>query len=130
MGNIKLLNIKKNAFYRSRISKIFPQCFYVFNAHCFISYNKCHTVFVMSRNKLQRTCLFLIVKKTEKVISVKCQNAIKHLTFDTMLLTPYKIFFQKNKNTNFFDSSVNILINTRFRLLYVARFNVPYVILF
>lgn len=25
MGNIKLLNKKKNAFYRSRISKIFPQ---------------------------------------------------------------------------------------------------------
>lgn len=44
-------------------------------------------VFVMGRNKLQRTCLFLIVKETEKFISVKCQNAIKHLTFDTMLLT-------------------------------------------
>lgn len=43
-------------------------------------------VFVMGRNKLQ-TCLFLIVKETEKFISVKCQNAIKHLTFDTMLLT-------------------------------------------
>lgn len=44
-------------------------------------------VFVMGRNKLQRTCLFLIVKETEKFISVKCQNGIKHLTFDTMLLT-------------------------------------------
>lgn len=44
-------------------------------------------VFVMGRNKLHRTCLFLIVKETEKFISVKYQNAIKHLTFDTMLLT-------------------------------------------